>query len=191
MRVAHHRYTFQQYLALDQVSNVKLEYSEGEIYAMAGGTPEHAALAMAAGSELVRQLEGRPCRAYSSDLRVRVLATGLGTYPDVTIVCGQPERDPEDKNTVINPTVLVEILSDATEAYDRGGKFDSYRQIPSLQEYVLISHRERLIEVFRRGPGGEWSRSEARSRASARLESIGGELDVDRVYAGIELDTSG
>lgn len=187
MRASRHRHTWHDYLVLDQTSNIKLEYLDGEILAMAGGTPEHAALAMAVGVQLGQQLEGKGCRPYSSDLRIRVPATGLGTYPDLTIVCGPTQVDPEDRNTVVNPTVLVEVLSDSTEAYDRGEKFEHYRQLPSLREYVLVSHREPLIEVFRRGEDGTWTRTEARTHSTARIESIGCDLLVDRVYAGVDL----
>lgn len=191
VRAPHHRYSWHDYVKLAADSNVKLEFFDGEIFAMAGGTPAHSALAMAVGVQLGGQLEGKACRAFNSDLRIRVPATGLGTYPDVSIVCGKPETDPEDPNSVINPTVLVEVTSASTEAYDRGEKFDNFRRLPSLQEYVLVSHRERCIEVLRRGKGSEWVRTEARTQAIARLESVGCELSVDRVYAGLELQPGG
>ena len=106
-------------------------------------------------------------------------------------MCGQPEYDPEDKDTVVNPRILVEVLSDSTENYDRGEKFENYRQVPSLQEYVLVSHRERLVEVFRRTQTGDWARSEARSNASAKIESIGCRLEVDALYADVDLGRRG
>src|SRR5262249_18055604 len=120
------------YLAHEEASNVKHEYLDGEIYGMAGGTPEHAALAAvvtvaigaAAGDGIV----------YSSDLRIRILASGLATYPDVTLVCGPPVPDPESRSTVLNPTLVVEVLSDSTEEYDRNEKLASYQTIPSLRE---------------------------------------------------------
>jgi Uma2 family endonuclease len=186
--VSHHRYTWEQYLALERSSNVKHEFFDGEIFAMAGGSPEHAALQAAVVGDLRVQLLGKPCRPYTSDLRIRVLSTGLGAYPDVSVVCGNAEYDPEARDVVVNPTVLVEVLSDSTEAYDRGDKFESYKRIPSLKEYALVSSRERLIEVFRRSETEAWIRSEARSKARAQLSSIGCELDVDRVYEGIDLD---
>ncbi len=186
---SHHRYTWEQYLALERDSPIKHEFLDGEIFAMAGGTPEHAALGAAVLRELGVQLVGKPCRPYSSDLCVRAQATGLATYPDASVICGEPERDPMARTVVLNPTVLVEVTGDSTESYDRGEKLDHYRQIPSLAEYVLLSHRERLIEVFRRGADGTWARFEARGGERARLESIGCELDVDRVYEGIALHT--
>jgi Uma2 family endonuclease len=178
----HVRYGFDEYLAVEEVSTVKHEFLEGHIYAMAGGTPEHAALAASVIGHLFAQLHGSSCRVYDSDLRVRVLATGLATYPDVTVVCGARQTDPEDANTVINPMVLVEVLSPRTQAYDRGEKFDHYRQIESLQEYALVSCGEQLIEVMRRSPAGAWDRHVARAGEHAELSSIGCGFDVDAVY---------
>lgn len=187
MRAVGHRYTWHEYLVLERTSNTRHEYFDGEIFGMAGGTPEHSALAVRVASHLDAQLEGRPCRVYNSDLRVRVQATGLGTYPDVSVVCGELERDPEDASTVLNPSVIIEVLSDSTEAYDRTDKFANYRRMPSLREYVLVSHRETLIEVFRRTQDEEWERTEARKGGVALLEAVQCRLDVDRVYRGIEL----
>lgn len=179
-----HRYNYAEYLALEEASNVKHEYFAGEIYGMAGGTPDHAGLAMNFGAALVERLAGRPCRVFSSDLRIRVLATGLATYPDVTLVCGPLERDPESRTTVVNPVLVAEVLSNSTEDYDRGDKLEHYKQIPSVKECVLISHREPRIEVWRRGAGGVWSREEARSGGRLRLECLDCELATDDVYVG-------
>lgn len=190
VRAVGHRYTWREYLTLEQSSNVRHEYFDGEIFAMAGGTPEHSALAVRIASLLDAQLENKSCRVFNSDLRVRVQATGLGTYPDVSVVCGGLERDPEDASTIINPRVIVEVLSASTEAYDRSDKLGNYKLIPVLQECVLVSHREALIEIFRRSPADQWERFEARRGATANLQSINCVLDVDRVYAGVELHTS-
>ena len=179
---AHHRYTYAEYLDLEEVSNVKHEYLAGAIYAMAGGTPEHAEMAAALISMLSARLRGSQCRVYSSDLRVRVTATGLATYPDVTVVCGPLERDPGSHTTIINPTAVFEILSDSTEAYDRGDKLDHYRQISSLRECVLISHREPLVEVWSRGDEGGWNHGEARAgetvSVTGRLHLLEGGLEA-------------
>ena len=179
-----HRYTYADYLTVEDGSQIRHEFLDGEIYAMAGGSPEHAALAVSVSSALLVQLRGRPCRVMSSDLRVRVLATGLSTYPDVTVVCGPLERDPESRVTVVNPTVVVEVLSDSTEEYDRGEKLDHYRRIASLRECLLVSHRTRLIEVERRESDGSWTRHRAGAGEQIRLESIGCDLDVDDIYRG-------
>jgi len=132
-------YTYREYIRLADEANVKLEFVAGELYAMAGGTPEHAALAANVSALLLLQLRGRRCRVHSSDLRVRVRATGLTTYPDVSVVCGEVEVDPEDASTALNPTVLVEILSPSTEDYDRGDRLDHYKQLASLREVVLVA----------------------------------------------------
>jgi len=176
-----HRYTFAEYLAIEEVARVKHEYLDGEIYAMAGGTPEHAALAAALTTVLGEQLRGGPCRVYSSDLRVRILATGLATYPDVTVVCGATERDPESATHVVNPRVVIEVSSDGTEDYDRGEKLVHYKQAPSIAAVVLLSHRERKIEVWtRQGPA--WNVAVHESGDVASLSSIDCRLDVDAVY---------
>ena len=176
------RHTFAQYLALEAASDTKHEFLNGEIFAMSGGTPEHAELAANVIGELRTQLRGRPCATYTSDLRIRVLATGLSTYPDVSVVCDKLERDPEDAHSVLNPVVLVEVLEGSSEAYDRGEKFAHYRRIPSLREYVLVSQREKRIEHYHRNDDGSWTLREAGSGAHARLASIECELSVDEVY---------
>ncbi|MGQ0594909.1 MAG: Uma2 family endonuclease [Gammaproteobacteria bacterium] len=179
------RYTWAEYLALEASSNVKHEYLDGQIYAMAGGTPEHAALAAAVIGLLFPQLRGSPCRAHDADLRVRVPETGLATYPDVTIVCGPWQRDPDDGNAVTNPTLIVEVLSQSTEDYDRGDKFEHYKTLPSLSEYVLISHRERSIAVWTRDREGPWTCNTVRAGEVARLASIAARLDVDELYEAV------
>jgi len=128
------------------------------------------------------QLQGTSCRVYDSDLRVRVLATGLATYPDVTVACGALRTDPDDRNTVVNPIVLVEVLSPPTQAYDRGEKFEHYRQIESLREYVLVGFAEPAIEVCRRSADGSWEHDVARAGETVALEAIGCGLAVDAVY---------
>jgi Uma2 family endonuclease len=149
---------------------------------MAGGTPEHGALAAAIMGELRVALRGKPCRVYSSDLRVRIVETDTATYPDATVVCGKLETAVDDRNAVVNPTLLVEVLSDATEAYDRGAKSAHYRRIASLKEYVLVAQDEQRLEVYRRNEHGRWELLEARSGAQIELASIGVMLDVDAVY---------
>ena len=120
---------------------------------------------------------------FSADLLIRVLATGLATYPDLSVVCGRLERDPEDANTVVNPIVLVEVLSDSTERYDRGEKFAHYRRIPSLKEYVLVSQHAPRIEVFRRNEDGRAGPSTSRKLRERAAHVIGCELAVDEMYA--------
>jgi len=175
-------YTYEEYRRFEDTNPARHEYVDGQILAMAGGTPAHARLQAAVLFALERRLEGRPCQPFASDLRVKVVATGVATYPDVTVVCGSVETDAEDPRAVTNPTVIVEVLSDSTEAYDRGDKFEHYRQIPTLQAYVLVSDRERRIETRRRAPDGGWSEHVAGRGQTAALEAIGTELAVDEIY---------
>lgn len=174
--------TYAEYAAAEAKSDVKHEWLNSEVFAMAGGTPEHAGLAAGVIGELRTALRDRPCRVFSSDLRVRVQATGLVTYPDASIVCNKIETDHDDPQAIVNPVVLVEVLSDSTEAYDRGEKFAHYRRIPSLREYVLVSQHERRIEVHRRNDAGRWELYEAGPGESVELASVGCRLSVDDVY---------
>ena len=174
-------HTFAEYLALEGASHTRHEYLNGEIFAMAGGTIEHGALAANAIGELRGGLRGRPCRVLTADVRVRVLATGFSTYPDVSVVCGSIELDPEGANTVVNPVAIVEVLSDRTEAYDRGEKFAHYRRIPSLRDYPLVSQHEPWIEHYRRNDDDTWTLRDVRMTGVVRL-SIGCELSVAEVY---------
>jgi len=148
---------------------------------MAGGTPELAALAISVASLLHQALRGKPCRVYSSDLRVRVQATRLTTYPDLTVVCGKLEVDAEDRLAAINPIVIVEVLSDITASYDWGAKAAHYRRLPSLMEYVLVAQDEQRIEVHRRVED-RWEIHDASMGEPLSLVSIGVALDVAEVY---------
>jgi Uma2 family endonuclease len=183
-RPAHrrHRHTYRDYLEHEALSVEKHEFLDGDIYAMAGGTPAHAALSVAVSTLLSTQLVGRPCRVFSSDLRVRVMATGLATYPDVSVVCGDLVLDPESPVTVTNPIVLVEVASDATAEWDRTEKLEHYQQIPSLRECVIVSHRQMLLEAWRRLSDGSWHHQQAKAGETLRLESLGCALVVNDVY---------
>jgi Uma2 family endonuclease len=181
---ARQRFTFDEFLVLEDIAGVKHEFLDGQVWAMAGGSPEHAAIIGNVTTLLNVQLRGQRCRVHSAELRVRAKATGLGTYPDVTVVCGHLERDPDDRtgHTAINPRVIVEVLSPSTEDYDRGEKLAHYQTIPSLQEIVLVAHDRRELEVVRRQADGTWSRHLAGAGQAARLTSIGCELAVAEVY---------
>lgn len=175
-------YTYAEYLAFEASSNVKHEFLDGQIYAMAGGTPDHAALASAVTGLLFPALRGGRCRSYDADLRVRVPATGLTTYPDVTVVCGPREGDSKDPHAVTNPTLIVEVLSRSTEAYDRGEKFEHYKSLSSLRQYVLVSYRDRSVEVWTRDASDGWTSVVAREGEVADLASVGARLDVRELY---------
>jgi Uma2 family endonuclease len=175
-------YTFAEYIGIDEASAVKHEFVNGEIFAMSGGTVKHGQLAANVIRALGTQLLDRPCAAFTSDVRVRVLATGLATYPDVSVVCGSIDYDPENKNTITNPVLLVEVLSDSTEDYDREEKFSHYRRIPSLREYLLVSQHERRVTHLSRNDDGSWTLRDLPPTAIVRLPSIGCELSLDEVY---------
>jgi len=186
--VAHHRYTFTEYLELEEVANVKHEFYAGEIYALAGGTPAHAALAANVCAALVPRVAHRGCQVFTSDLRVRVLATGLASYPDVTVVCGDLERDPESRLTVVNPILVVEVLSDGTEDYDRAEKVAHYKQVATLRHCLLLSHREPCIDAWSRDASGSWACVMARASENVALGALGCEVSVDEIYRGVVLD---
>ena len=175
------RMSYAEYLELERSSEVKHEYLRGEVFAMAGGTPEHARLAANIIGELTAALRGRPCSVFTSDARVRIEATDRATYPDVTVVCGRLEHAADDPDSITNPVVIVEVLSDATEAEDRGEKFAHYRRLASLREYLLVSQRARRLEVYRRRDE-RWLLDEAGTGETLRLESIDVVLSVDEVY---------
>jgi Uma2 family endonuclease len=177
--------TYAEYLALEARSPDRHEFVRGEVYAMGGGTPEHAALEAAMAGELRSALAsaGKPCRVYSANLRVRVEATDVACYPDVTVVCGKLEKSPEDAQAATNPLVVVEVLSASTESYDRGIKAGHYRRIPSLREYVLVAQHTRLIEVWRKNEKAVWEvAAVAGAGERVAIEALGVELAVDDVY---------
>lgn len=176
-------FSFEEYVALEEIGGDKSEFLGGHIRVMARGTPAHAAIAANVIALLSAQLRDRPCRVFTSDLRIRVQATGLGTYPDVTVVCEHLETDPADPrgNTVTNPRVLVEVLSPSTEEYDRGEKLAHYQRISSLAEIVLVAHDERRLEVWHR-EGDHWTLDVFRAGERAGLASLGCDLDVTEVY---------
>lgn len=181
-----------EYLQRERGASTKSEYFHGEVFAMAGATPEHNLVVANVIRELGNQLADRPCQVYSSDQRVKVPDTGLYCYPDVTVVCGDPEFDEADPNTLTNPTLLVEVLSDSTEAFDRGDKFAHYRRLDSLREYVLVATDHRRVERFTR-QGGEdtWLFAECRDDESAlALVSISAELTLPSVYRKVMLRES-
>lgn len=184
-RRLHHSY--EEYLRALELSGVKLEYCDGEIYAMAGGTPAHADLAAAALRLLGNALLGR-CRVSSSDLKVRIEATDLTTFPDATVVCGERQVSKLDRHAVINPTLLVEVTSPSSEDYDRGEKLNQYKQIPSLRVVLLVSHRRAQVTVVERSAEG-WCERELRAGEQVIVEAPQLSVSVDELYAGIEFPT--
>jgi Uma2 family endonuclease len=181
----HHRYTYKDYVALERDSSTKHEFLNGEIYAMAGGSEEHSALAASVLRILGNAIGDKPCRVHTSDLRIYVEAPGLATFPDGAVICGAlMQHAPSPEATALNPTVLVEVTSKSSEEYDIGEKLDYYMTIPTLREVIVVSHRERRITVHARTIGGDWSARMAISSGSVSVSSLGAELIVDEIYRG-------
>ncbi len=181
--------TYAEYAKREQESGTKSEFLNGEVFAMAGGTEEHATLGARMIAALARGLEGTPCEPKSSDLRIRT-PSGLGAYPDVSVVCGKSVKSSEDGLSVTNPTLIVEVLSEGTEAYDRGIKFAHYRSMASLKEYVLVSFREPAIESHIRNDDGTWTETFARAGETLTLRSVDLPVDVDTLFRGMTHDTA-
>jgi Uma2 family endonuclease len=180
--------TPEQYLQLERAVPERHEYVEGEMVAMSGGSPAHSRIA----ANLIRKLPlnngGRNCSIFTSDLRVSVHWTRLITYPDVTVIRGNLEYADEKRDTVTNPTLLVEVLSPSTEVHDRGRKADLYRFIPSLREFLLIGQSPVLIDHYKRWPDGSWQVIALRELSDVlQLDSLGCSFPVTEVYAGIEM----
>ncbi len=140
--------TEEEYLAFERASDTRNEFLSGRVYSMAGASREHNLITGNVAGEIRAQLKGKPCETYSNDMRVRVPRTGLYTYPDVVVVCGKPIFTDDHNDTLVNPTLIVEVLSPTTEAYDRGEKFRDYRSIKSFSEYVLIAQNKMAVDHF-------------------------------------------
>ena len=178
-----HRYTYAQYAALERESTTKHEFFDGEIYAMAGGSEDHAALAVSVLAALLSAVGDRPGRVSSSDLRIYVEAVGLATFPDGSVICGPLQQHPPSPDaTALNPLILLEVTSDSSEEYDTNGKLDAYKTIPTVREVILVSHRERRITVHRREAGGVWLMRVAIAGGRISVETLGAELIVDAIY---------
>ncbi|MBX3423254.1 MAG: Uma2 family endonuclease [Pirellulaceae bacterium] len=181
--------TLAEYEAHERASEIKSEYYRGEIFAMAGGSANHGLIAANIVRELGNALKDRPCRVFNSDLRVKVEETGLYTYPDVSVVCGPLQYDNDVSQTVTNPILLVEVLSDASESYDRGTKATHYRRILSLQEFVLVSQKSSAVETLVRQAAGAWLLREAcRLEEHIRFQSLDLSLALSEIYRGVTFD---
>jgi Uma2 family endonuclease len=181
-------YTPEEYLALERKAEYRSEYFAGEIFVMSGASERHNLIVGNVFATLHTQLRNRPCRVYASDMRVKVNPTGLYTYPDIVALCGEPQFDDEQKDILLNPAVIIEVLSPSTEAYDRGEKFAHYRQLSSVAEYVLISQEKPHVEHFVRQPDNQWLLSETSDLHDAvQLPSINCALALDEVYEKVEI----
>lgn len=177
-----------EYLAIERAAEGKSEYYAGEMFAMAGTSMSHTRIVTNLVFELMRCFRGGPCEAFSTDLRLRVDATGLYTYPDVMVVCGVPHSIDGEMDTITNPTLIVEVLSPSTENYDRGAKFDQYRRLPSLKEYVLIAQDRPSVETYIRcEERNDWRyQANTELEGTVRFESIGCELELADIYRRVE-----
>lgn len=186
---ARKKWTVEEYLAFERTSEEKHEYYAGEIFAMSGASRNHNLIVMNTGTTLNSQLAQQPCEVYPSDMRVKVSNIKY-TYPDVSVVCGEPRFADSEFDTLLNPTIIVEVLSDSTENYDRGKKFEHYRTLESLQEYVLISQNEIHIEHYQR-TASKWILSETKSVDDLiELPSIGGTLNLADIYRKITFEVN-
>ena len=183
--------TPEEYLAIERGAEFRSEFYHGEMFAMAGGTWNHSVLAASITGALNARFHGRACQAISENLRVQVAATGLYTYPDVAALCGPPAFADLVRDTLLNPQLIIEVLSDKTEAYDRGAKFRLYRSIPSLTEYVLVSQTESQVERFTREAADSWRLVVFTGLdAVIRFESVSVEVPLAEIYENIDFTTA-
>ncbi|AUB81857.1 Uma2 family endonuclease [Candidatus Thiodictyon syntrophicum] len=180
--------TFEEWLEDERASlEGRSEYLDGEVFAMTGASVEHNAIVVNIARELSIQMKGRPCQVYANDLKVRIRSADAGKYPDLIALCGEHQFQDGRRDVLLNPSLIVEVLSDSTEAYDRGKKFAIYRQLPSLREYLLVSQHQAQVELFSRGDDGRWSLSDFSAlTASVPLPSVGCTLLLAEVYDKVE-----
>jgi Uma2 family endonuclease len=172
----------EEYLDLERAAVERHELINGEIFAIPGGTQQHSLTTVNIGSELRAALRPRPCEVFNSDMRIRIESANRYTYADVAAVCGPPLFLDEKRDILLNPTAIFEVLSDSTESYDRGDKFANYRTLPPLQEYVLVSQKQVLVEHFHRQADGTWLLRVYGSGESVSLPSLACELAIDEIY---------
>lgn len=183
-----HFYTPEEYLELERQAAYKSEYLNGEIFAMSSASPNHTLIVTNLARELSLHLKQKPCTVHTTDLRLRVSQTGLYTYPDVIVVCGEMKLADDQKDTLLNPTVLIEVLSPSTKNYDRGEKFEHYRNLESLKEYVLIDQEKYHITQYVRQPDEKWLFSETKGlETTLHLPSIECDLALSEVYDKVRL----
>ena len=183
------RMTPDEFLAYERGAADKHEFSDGQILAMAGGSPNHSLVQANLIGEVRSALKGRPCRVYSNDLKVRAGRADAFFYPDVTVVCGENEYHDSFKDVVVNPKAIFEVLSPATEAFDRGEKFEAYNRLDSLKTFVLASQEKRLVEVYSRLEGDDWKLSFFRE-GNVQLPDLEISLPIEEIYAQVDWATS-
>lgn len=173
-------FTIDEYLEREEKAEYKSEYYKGEVFAMAGGSPRHSRIGGNIYHALRKHLAGKPCRPYKSDMRVHIPIQRYFTYPDISVVCGK--REFFEEKALMNPVLILEVLSESTKGYDRGAKFRLYSSIASLQEYTLVSPHERSVEIFRRNAHGRWGLYQFSGEENVELASIGCTLTMEGIY---------
>ncbi len=183
-------YTPEEYLALEEIADYKSEYFDGEIFAMTGASRNHNVITLNVGSLLRQAFKGRKCIAFTNDMKVQARKDGPYVYPDVIALCGELSYAKNRTDMITNPTIVIEVLSESTEAYDRGLKFRLYRTIPSLQEYVLIDQREMVVECYHKDEQGRWVLEQTLSNQdeTLKLAAIGVELPLSEIYDKVEFE---
>jgi Uma2 family endonuclease len=179
------------YLARERAASFRSEYYRGEMFAMAGARWEHTLIKDNVARESGNQLRGGPCQVLTSDMRVKVSPTGLYTYPDVVVVCDEPQFEDEVRDTLLNPRTIVEVLSESTEKYDRGVKFEHYQRVVTLQEYVLVSQDRPFVERYLRQPDGSWLYTAFGETETFAFASIPVQIPLAEIYRGITFSQTG
>jgi Uma2 family endonuclease len=176
--------SFEEWLAGEREAiDARSEFVDGQVFAMTGASAEHNLIVVNIAGELRTQMKGRPCRVYANDMKVRIASANAGKYPDLVAHCGEAELQDGRRDLLLNPALIVEVLSDSTEAYDRGDKFALYRQIASLREYLLVSQQRVQVELFTRGADGRWTLTELnRLEDQVPLASVDCKLALSEVY---------
>jgi len=184
--------TPERYLEIERAAEFKSEYYAGQMFAMAGASRAHNLIVANAVGEIRSRLKSTPCETYPSDMRVLVSAAGLYTYPDISVACGEPEFLDSTVDVLLNPVVIVEVLSDSTEAYDRGAKFALYQWLASLKEYVLVSQNAPQVETYLRQTGGTWLYSRVNGPDVAlRLQTLSCRLPLSELYDRVTFASNG
>jgi Uma2 family endonuclease len=185
------RLTPERYLEIEREAEYKSEYFNGEMFAFAGATESHVVIVGNISANFHAQLRNKKCKAYTNDMRVKVNITGLYTYPDVVAVCGEPKFEDEHRDTLLNPIVIIEVLSPSTENYDRGTKFEHYRAIKSLSDYILVAQDKIHVEHYVRQSDRSWLFSEYKSLIDKfQIQSIGCEVSLEEIYEKVEMEGS-
>jgi Uma2 family endonuclease len=182
------KFTIEEYLQMERSSEQKHEYYNGEIFAMSGASPKHNVIFRNLYGKLAYRLEGKPCQPYGSDLRIHIPENTLFTYPDISVICRDIVTEEKDEDTIIEPSVLIEILSPSTKNYDRGTKFKLYRDIQSLKEYVLIDSEAASVEIFRLNESGHWQLEEYKNPDDfLKVNTVDFRLSLGEIYLGTRL----